>query len=277
MLQRRVVDALERVGDEDFHAEPEADRRQMGADGAVPDDAHGRAVQLAAHAHVRLAALTIGRRRVSDAPRQIDHESDRDFGYRGQKSRRCLRDQHARPAGGVNVDVADVERAAQESDHVGRLRKERGRSGCLPVGNDDLAATRRRRQGGCVEHLLARIEAHLTEFLQCLNGALAVIVAQHLGGMGKQDASHEVSLGENQAHDPENFLHPSSARATPFLFLGTPIRAPHPALRFARATLPAALTRGGRDIARPCRLATLLKQSRGFHPSPAKRWGGWLI
>ena len=74
--------------------------------------------------------------------REIDHEADRHFRDRRDEARRRARDQHALRARRRDVDVADIDRAAQERDEIAREREERGRARRLPVGDDDLAAAR---------------------------------------------------------------------------------------------------------------------------------------
>ena len=129
----------------------------------------------------------------------IDHEADRHFGDRGGKAGRCLRDQDALRAGGVDVDVADVDGDAQEGGEVGGVGEKFGRPGGLPVGDDDVAAARGLAQGARVEHAAGVVEPDIAELAQRGKRALAVIIRQHVGRVGEQDRRHRVRLYQRWA------------------------------------------------------------------------------
>jgi hypothetical protein len=125
------------------------------------------------------------------------------LGDRGDEARGRVRHQHAGGARRRHVDVADIDRAAQEGDRVGRVAEERGGTGRLAVRHDDLAAARGRRQRIGIEHPAGVVDAHLAERAQGRDGALAVIIAQHVGHVGEEDARH--------AHGPARAYRPRIA------------------------------------------------------------------
>ena len=176
------------------HAERHADRREMPRDRAVAHDADGRAAELAAHARLGFLALAIGDRRVGDAARAIDHHADRHFGDRRHEARRRARHQHACAARRLHVDIADIDRDAQERAAVRREREEFGRARRLAVRHDDLAALRGFGQRLRVEHLAAGVEPHLAELAHFGERARPVIVLQHVGDVGQENA-HDWPVG----------------------------------------------------------------------------------
>ena len=153
-----------------------AELRQIFADDAVADDAERGALELAAHARFRVAAGAIIRGALRNMAAEIDHEADRHFRHRRGEARRRACDQDALRARRRDVDVADVDRDAQEGDEIAREREEFGRARRLPVGDDDLAAARGLRQRGRVEHPAGLVDAHLAQLAQLRQRALAVIV-----------------------------------------------------------------------------------------------------
>ena len=91
---------------------------QIAADAAIADDAEAAAGQLPAHDDLRLAPGMVVRGRARNAARQIDHEAEREFRDRLHEARPGPRDQHAGRGRGVDIDVADIDRAANEGAQV---------------------------------------------------------------------------------------------------------------------------------------------------------------
>ena len=199
MRQPRGDDFFIRIGNQHRHAEGEREVGEIFADHAIADDADGCAFELPAHARLRHAAGAIGLGGVGDMAAAIHHEADRHFGDRGGKAGRCLRDQDALRAGGVDVDVADVDGDAQEGDEVGSAGEEVRRARGLPVGDDNLAAARGLAQGAGVEHAAGVVEPHIAELAQRGKRALAVIIRQHVGRVGEQDRGHRGRLYQRRA------------------------------------------------------------------------------
>src|SRR5712692_5986858 len=195
-VERRLTDAgrrdgLVRVADDHLHAERLADRREISADDAIADDPQGGALELTSGAGLRSAALAINERRARDVAREIDHEPERHFGNGGGKAGRRPGHQDTLRARRRHVDVADIDRAAQERDErTGRVPKESRRPRGLPVRHDDLAAARRLRQRIGVENPPGRIDPHLGMAFERRHGARAIIVLQHVRGVGEKHAGH---------------------------------------------------------------------------------------
>ena len=101
--------------------------------------------------------------------------------------------------GGVDVDVANVDRDAQKGDEIGGVGEKFGWSGGLPVGHDNLAAARGLAQGAGVEHAAGVVEPDIAELAQRGKRALAVIIRQHVGRVGEQDRRHHVRLYQRLA------------------------------------------------------------------------------
>ena len=99
--------------------------------------------------------------------------------------------QHALRAGRVHIDVADIYRDAQERDQMRGDGEKLGRAGRLPVGNDDLATGCGPRQRLRVKHRAGFVEPHGAELAQLAERALAIVILQHVGDVGEEDAGHE--------------------------------------------------------------------------------------
>jgi hypothetical protein len=97
------------------------------------------------------------------------------------------------PARRRDIHIADVDRAAQEGDEVGRALKEGRETGRPAIRHDDLAALRMLGEGLGIEHLACRVDHDLRHLAQRRDGALAVVVAQHLGAVGEKYARHVTS------------------------------------------------------------------------------------
>lgn len=103
-------------------------------------------------------------------------------------------DQNALRARRRNVDVADVDGHVQEGDEIGCVGKEFGRARSLSVGDNNVAAARRLRQGACIEHHSGPVEAHLAKRAQCGERTFAIIIRQHVGCVGGEDGRYGVRL-----------------------------------------------------------------------------------
>jgi hypothetical protein len=114
MFDIGVVDGHEGIGDRDLHAQRLGDERQRPADAAIADDAKTAAGELAPHHDLGLAARMIVRGRARYAARQIDHEAERKLRHRRDEAGRRPRHQHAGCRCGIDVDIADIDRAANE-------------------------------------------------------------------------------------------------------------------------------------------------------------------
>ena len=92
-------------------------------------------------------------RRARNAARQIDHEAEREFGDRLDEARPCPRHQDAGRGRGIDIDVADIDRAANEGAQVRQRWKYLARSGGEPIGHDDIDIARGLDQAGGVERV----------------------------------------------------------------------------------------------------------------------------
>ena len=122
-----------------------------------------------------------------DAARQIDHEAEREFGDRLDEAGSGLRDQDARRGRGVDIDVADIDRAANEGAQFRQPRKYLARSGGEPVGDDDVDIAGGRDQADRIERIVALMQLDLRDRLQAAEAALAVILRPRLRRVGQQD------------------------------------------------------------------------------------------
>ena len=98
------------------------------------------------------AGMIVGGR-ARNAARQIDHEAERQFGDRLDEARPCPRDQDAGRGRRVDIDVADIDRAANEGAQFRQRRKYLARSGGEPVGHDDVDIVSGLDQAGGVERI----------------------------------------------------------------------------------------------------------------------------
>ena len=136
------------------------------------------------------AAGAVGADRGGDAAREIDHHADAEFGDGSGKAGRRARHQDAVPARGLDIDIADVDGAAQEGDEtLRRLVEEAGGSGRHAVRDDDGAARGMDRQGVGAKMLAGRVDYHLRDVAERGHGARAVIIRQHIGGVAEKDAT----------------------------------------------------------------------------------------
>ena len=104
--------------------------------------------------------------RARNAARQIDHEAEREFGDRLDEAWPCPRDQDAGRGRGIDIDVADIDRAANEGAQVRQRRKYLARSGGEPVGDDDIDVMRGLDQAGGVKRVVRFMQFHLRDGLQ---------------------------------------------------------------------------------------------------------------
>jgi hypothetical protein len=188
-----LVDALAphldvRIGDEDAHAEREAELGEIASDRAIADDAERAAAELAPHSRDRRPAGTVGERRVRDAAREIDHEAEDVLGDGRDEAGAGLRHQHAGAARRRHVDVADVDRAAHERDEVGQRLEDLAVSRRLPVRDDDSAAARRVDQLRGAEIVpVACVAADLAQGREGSERPLAIVLGERFGGVGEED------------------------------------------------------------------------------------------
>ena len=187
MLDAGVADARKGIGDQDLHAQHLGDISEVAADAAIADDAEAAAGELPAHDDLGLAPGMIVRRRARNAARQIDHEAERQFGDRLHEAGPGPRDQDAGGGSRIDIDVADIDGAANEGAQVRQLRKYLARPRGEPVGDDDVDIARGLDQAGGVERVVRLVQLHLRDGLQPLQAALAVILGPGLRRMGQQD------------------------------------------------------------------------------------------
>jgi hypothetical protein len=173
--------------DEHAHPQSTGESDHFAADGAVADDADGAALELAAHARFWNLLFTVMNSGSADAARQVHQEAEHQLADRSDEAGARLRHQHAGLARRGDVDVADIDRAAQEGDEPGQALEQRGRPGRLPVGDDELAVFRRFDEGISLQGFGSRVQLHLTRFPQGGQCALAVIVRHRLRRMGEED------------------------------------------------------------------------------------------
>ena len=153
MLETLFADGRKGIGNQNFHAQHPGDLSQVTADAAIADDAEAAAGQLPAHDDLGLALRMVVGRRARYAARQIDHVAEREFGDRLNEAGSRPRHQDAGRGRGVDIDVADIDRAADEGAQVWQRRKYLTRSGGEPVGHDDIDVISGRDQTGGVERV----------------------------------------------------------------------------------------------------------------------------
>jgi hypothetical protein len=108
------------------------------------------------------------------------------LGHPGDESRARLRDEHAGLARRRHIDVADIDRAAQERHQLWQALEERSRRGRLAVGDDEIAVSGGGDERFAFERRRAVVQLHLSQFAQAGERALAVIQLARLGGMSQQ-------------------------------------------------------------------------------------------
>ena len=161
-------------------------------DDAVADDAERRALELAPDPRLRQPADAVGGDGIGDAAGEIDDQPEPELRDRRREARRCARDENPVAARGRDVDVADVDGAAQEGDELGRALEERSEARRLAVRDDDLAALPVGDQRVGIKHVPGRVDDDLGHFPQRRDGALAVVVAQHVGAVRQENSRHGV-------------------------------------------------------------------------------------
>ena len=122
------------------------------------------------------------------AARHVDHQPDGKLAHRRHPAAARLGHQHAVRAGGLDVDVADVDRHPRDRHQLGQRREQLGWAGRRPVGDDDLAGSGRLDQRGRIERLGPLMQHHLAQRAQPGERARAVVQAARLGGVRQQDA-----------------------------------------------------------------------------------------
>src|SRR5205085_9974729 len=129
-----------RIAHDDAHARRHAQLGKALADLAVADDADGGPVELPAHGGRWDAARAVFERGFREAASEVHHRADHPLGHRGDEPRARLRHEDALAARRLDVDVADVDRAAREGDDVGDAVEELRGPWRPPVRDDELAA-----------------------------------------------------------------------------------------------------------------------------------------
>ena len=142
-----VADGRKGIGDQNLHAQHLGDPGQIAADAAIADDAEAAAGQLPAHDDLGLAPGMVVRGRARNAARQIDHEAERELRDRLHEAGTGPRHQHAGGGSGFDIDVADIDGAADEGAQLWQRRKDLARPRREPVGDDDIDVARRPRSG----------------------------------------------------------------------------------------------------------------------------------
>ncbi len=135
--------------------------------------------------------------RARDAARQIDHEAERELCHRLDEAGSGLRHQHADFGGGLDVDVADIDRAANEGAQFRQPREDLAGACGQPVGDDDIDIAGRRDQAERIQRIVALMQFDLGDRLQAIEAALAVILRPRLRRMGEQDfhvSKHRMSV-----------------------------------------------------------------------------------
>ena len=104
--------------------------------------------ELAAHPRLRLAAGLVIRRRPRYAAGEIDHEADRELGNGLHEAGAGAGHEHAGLRGGIDIDVADVDGAADEGTQARQLRKDLAAAFGHAIGDDDVGIFRRMHEAG---------------------------------------------------------------------------------------------------------------------------------
>ena len=150
--------------------------------------------QLPPHPHFRRAAGVIIRGRTRHAAREIDHEADREFGHCRHETRRGARHQDADLGRGGDIDVADIDGAADHGAQFWQLRKDLSPALGHAVGDDDVDILCRLDQTGRIERVGAFVQPDVGDRLQALQGALAVILPPEVGRRSEQDFQDVLKL-----------------------------------------------------------------------------------
>ena len=119
--------------------------------------------------------------RARDAAREIDQGAEHLLRDRGNEARARLRDEHARLARGEHIDIADVDRAAQESDQLRQALEDHRGSRGLTVGDDEVATLRGGDERLAFQRCRTFVQLHLAELAQPGERALAVVKRTRLG------------------------------------------------------------------------------------------------
>src|SRR5882762_7378378 len=114
MLDTCLIDGCKWIGNKNLHAERDADLRKVSADAAVTNDAKTTARQLPSHHDLWFASGVVIRGCARNSPRQIDQKAECEFRHRLHEAGAGARDQHSRRGRSLDVDVADIDRAANE-------------------------------------------------------------------------------------------------------------------------------------------------------------------
>ena len=130
--------------------------------------------------------MVIGRR-PRHAAREIDHVADRELGDRLHEAGTGAGHQHAGLRGGIDIDVADVDGAADEGSEMRQLRKDLAAPFRHAIGDDDVGVLCRIHEARGIERLITLVQDHVRNRPQTVQAAIAVIIAAHLRRVGQQD------------------------------------------------------------------------------------------
>ena len=87
----------------------------------------------------------------------------------------------------VDIDVADIDRAADEGAQFGQMREDLCPALRHAIGDDDVDIPGRFDEARGIEWRIGFVQPDLRQRLQAVEAALAVILTPELRGMGQQD------------------------------------------------------------------------------------------
>ena len=127
------------------------------------------------------------RRRTRHAARQVDHEAERELRHRRHEAGRGARHQHAGLRRGRDIDVADIDGAADHRAQFRQLRKDLAPALGHAIGDDDVGVLCGPDETGGVERVGPFMQLDVGEVAQALQRALAVILPPEVRRWGQQD------------------------------------------------------------------------------------------
>ena len=178
------------IAHDDLRAEGKREVAKVAADVAVADHTQCRVLELSAQRRRQRAAGAIRGGRIGDPTAQVDHRADHPFGHAGNEPRTRARDENALLARRLQVDIADIDRAARECDQRGRPPKQLGRTGRLTVGDDERASGRHSDQLIGRERTVEVIDGDLAKSAQARKRPVAVVVGASAHRKCEKDARH---------------------------------------------------------------------------------------
>ncbi len=109
------------------------------------------------------------------------------------EARPGARDQHARRGRCRDVDIADIDRAADHGAQLWKLCKDITPPFRQAVGDDDIDILGNVDQVRGIERVVALVQFDVGHRAQTVEAALAVILAPHLRRMGQQHFQYGIS------------------------------------------------------------------------------------